>query len=81
MNDGPRTNKRPLQIYETFKRLIYAKVWPEGIHIFTDHKIVLFTVDPLSAKLTIAQHVKNIKSYKMGLTSQYIQLLVEFTEE
>ena len=43
-------------IYETFKRLKYLMVCEKGIHIFTDHKNLLFTFQPLSVEPSIARH-------------------------
>lgn len=43
-------------IYETFKRLKYMLICDQGIHIFTDHKKLLFTFHPLSVEPSIARH-------------------------
>lgn len=43
-------------IYQTFKRLKYMMICGQCIHIFTDHKNLLFTFHPLSVEPALARH-------------------------
>ena len=58
--------KEAYAIYEVFKKMDYTSLAEDDIHLYTDHRNLLFVFNPLALNPTLGRHIVN-KVQRWGL--------------
>ena len=66
-------------VFQTFERMDYMFACEDNIHIYTDHRNLLFVFDPLSLKPSLGRHVVN-KVYRWALYLSRFTYTIEHVE-
>ena len=71
--------KEAYAIFQTFERLDYMFTCEENIHVYTDHRNLLFVFHPLSLKPSLGRHIIN-KVHRWALYLSQFSYTIEHVE-